>query len=88
MHNVTIKKVITRCDLTADQLELYAHADRDMAARAISDAIITYGNDDTIPHDSKFNTIYEHAMRKFSHTGACDSEPIWVVEHVLKSISE
>ena len=88
MHNVTIKKVITRCDLTADQLELYDHADRDAAARAISDAIIKYGNDDTIPHGSKFNTIYEHVMREFSHTGACDSEPIWVVEKVLRAISE
>ena len=88
MHNVTIKKVITRCDLTADQLELYDHADRDMAARAISDAIIKYFNDDTLSNGEKFNNVYDEAMRKYGHTGACDSEPIWVVEHVLKSINE
>jgi len=87
MRNVTIKKVITQCELTADQYELYDVSDRDQAARAINDAIMRHGNDDTLAQGAKFNAIYDDAMRKFSHTGACDSEPIWMVEKILRDIS-
>lgn len=87
MRNVVIKKVIAKCELTGDQLELYGEDDaQDIAANTINAAILEYGNDDTLSLGQKINAVYG-VMKTLANVGACDSEPLYVVERVLTEAS-
>ena len=81
MHNLTIKKQITACDLTPEQWGLYDESDF-AAARELNRAIVEAFNSDK-PGHQKMEIVYT-AMRENRHAGATDSETYNVVDEIFR----
>ena len=85
MKNLTIQTIITQCDLTPDQYELYEHPQRHEAANAINEAIMEHFNNRLMPDHDKWHNVF-NVMRQYKHVGAIDSEPMGVVDHIFKEM--
>ena len=84
MRNVTLVKRVKSCNLTAEDLELYdAEPGAEEAAKDISRAIMEHFNNDALSTTEKMSNVYA-ILKRWSHVGATDSEPLWVVERILR----
>jgi hypothetical protein len=86
MRNVTIKKTI-KCDLTADQWELYTHCEdlqptacalvAEKLNRSVEFFLNNYPKDEARKHMTKL-------MEQYSEVGAADSEPFGILADLLE----
>lgn len=84
MRNLTVTKRI-KVNFTAEQWDLYTH-ERDCtnAVRDLNFTLERYFNEG-LPKSEVYDKVYE-AMKRNSAYGACDSEPIYFLDRVLKEL--
>ena len=74
--------IIDEIDLTARDWQLYSSMpESEEAANALNTTLkdfLAAGSDRRTVEKAMMQT-----MRKFSHTGACDSEPLWVLDDLM-----
>ena len=73
LNNVEVKKVLVKCELTPEQLELYEHPDSFSAARELNTVIMESCNSAWMKREDWWVAVYQ-VMKRYKHVGAADTE--------------
>ncbi len=85
MKNLTITRKV-KCELTADQWQLFTGMSGAAAAAKALNAVVEKAcNAEGATYKSAWEAI-DKVQVKYADFGAGDSEPNWVVEHILAQV--